>query len=333
MDSWEWNKIAGALLGTFLFVLGLSILSGALFEVPLPEKPGYIVEGVPSPAETASTAPTEPAVEAVPDFGTVLPAASVSEGQKVAARCQQCHNLEKGGPNQIGPNLWGIVGRARASIASFSYSSAMSSSHDPWTFEKLFAYLKSPQAVVPGTKMAFGGLKSADDRINLIAYLRTLSDSPVAIPAPEPAKAAAAMPAPAAPATPAAATTVAAATSPAPAAATGPDMASADVAHGKEVSGRCQQCHNLEKGGPNLIGPNLWGIVGRARASVASFSYSSAMSANHDPWTVDKLFVYLKQPQMMVPGTKMSFAGLSSTKDRTDLIAYLRTLSDTPPAK
>ena len=104
----------------------------------------------------------------------MLPAASVSDGQKVAARCQQCHDLEKGGPNKIGPNLWGIVGRARASIASFSYSSAMSSSHDPWTFEKLFAYLKSPQAVVPGTKMAFGGLKSADDRINLIAYLRTL---------------------------------------------------------------------------------------------------------------------------------------------------------------
>ena len=79
-----------------------------------------------------------------------------------------------------------------------------------------------------------------------------------------------------------------------------------------------------------MIGPNLWNIVNRARASIASFSYSSAMSASHDPWTYDKLFVYLKQPQMMVPGTKMSFAGLSSVKDRTDLIGYLRTLADTP---
>jgi cytochrome c len=79
-----------------------------------------------------------------------------------------------------------------------------------------------------------------------------------------------------------------------------------------------------------MIGPNLWGIVNRPRASVASFSYSSAMSASHDPWTYDKLFTYLKQPQLMVPGTKMSFAGLSSAKDRSDLIGYLRTLSDAP---
>ena len=85
-----------------------------------------------------------PAAETLPDFGTELPKASVAGGQKVAERCQQCHDLSKGGPDKIGPNLWGVVGRARASRASFSYSSAMMASHDPWTYEKLFAYLKSP---------------------------------------------------------------------------------------------------------------------------------------------------------------------------------------------
>jgi cytochrome c len=324
MDSWEWNKIAGAVLATLMFVLVLKIAIGAIFEVPEPAKPGYIVAGV--PAESASGASSTPVAEVLPDWGTVLPKASVADGQTVSGRCQQCHDLSKGGPNKIGPNLWGIVGRPRASHPGFDYSSAMMANHDPWTYDKLFTYLKLPAAMVPGTKMTFAGITSEQDRINLIAYLRTLADSPVAIPAPAPAKPAAA-PAPAAsgsaPASPAAA---------APAAASGPDIAHADAAHGKEVAARCQQCHDLSKGGPNMIGPNLWDIVNRPRASHPGYSYSSAMSANHDPWTYAKLFEYLKQPQVMVPGTKMTFAGLPSDKDRSDLIAYLRTLSDKPAA-
>ena len=330
MDSWEWNKIAGAVLGTLMFVLVLNILTGSLFEVPPPAKPGYIVEGVPAEA-ASSAASSAPAAEALPDWGTELPKANVAEGQKVSERCQQCHDLSKGGPNKIGPNLWSIVDRPRASHPGFDYSSAMMANHDPWTYDKLFVYLKLPATMVPGTKMTFAGISSAEDRINLIAYLRTLSDSPAAIPAPAPVKAAA--PA-ASKAASASAQAPAAAGSPAsPSAvvsAAGPDIAHGDVAHGKEISGRCQQCHNLAKGGPNMIGPNLWDIVNRPRATHPGYDYSSAMMANHDPWTYAKLFEYLKQPQLMVPGTKMTFAGLSSEKDRTDLIAYLRTLSDKP---
>ncbi|MGD0143739.1 MAG: cytochrome c family protein [Rhizomicrobium sp.] len=190
MDSWEWNKIIGAILGTCLFVLIVKLASESIFEVPPPAKPGYVVEGV-QEASASAGASAAPVEEALPDFGTVLPAASVSAGQQVAERCQQCHNLAKGGPNNIGPNLWGIVGRARATHPGFDYSSAMMSSHEPWSFENLFRYLKSPATMVPGTKMSFAGLRSAQDRINLLAYLRTLSDSPVAIPPPAPAKAAA----------------------------------------------------------------------------------------------------------------------------------------------
>jgi len=183
MDSWEWNKIAGAVLGTLLFVVILKLASEAIFEVPPPAKPGYVVEGV---QETASSggASAQPAEEPLPDFGTVLPAASASNGQQVSQRCEQCHDLSKGGPNKIGPELWGVEGRPRASHPGFDYSSAMSSSHAPWTFEALYRYLKSPQAVVPGTKMSFAGLRSSQDRIDLIAYLRTQSDSPVPIPPP-----------------------------------------------------------------------------------------------------------------------------------------------------
>ncbi|HEY2444535.1 MAG TPA: c-type cytochrome [Rhizomicrobium sp.] len=187
MDSFEWNKIIGAVLGTLLFVVAVKIVSEAIFEVPPPAKPGYVVQGVPA-ATTAG--PAQPAEEPLPDFGTVLAKADTAKGQQISQRCQQCHDLAKGGPDKIGPNLWGVVGRARASRSSFSYSSAMSSSHAPWSFEQLFRYLKSPQSVVPGTKMSFAGLPNAQDRIDLIAWLRTQSDSPVPIPPPKPAAAA-----------------------------------------------------------------------------------------------------------------------------------------------
>ena len=182
MDSFEWNKIAGAVLGTLIFVLVVSFATEAIYEPAKPAMPGKDNKGVQEEA-SASTA-AAPAEEALPDFGTVLPTADAAAGQKISSRCEQCHDLSKGGPNKIGPNLWGVVGRARATHEGFSYSGAMSADHSPWTLDKLFKFLKSPAAVVPGTKMSFAGLRSPQDRINLLAWLRTQSDSPVPIPPP-----------------------------------------------------------------------------------------------------------------------------------------------------
>lgn len=184
MDSWEWNKIIGAVLGTLIFVLAVKFSAEAIFENPMPAKPGYTVAGVPQ-EKTASAPQAAAAEEPLPDFGTVLPKADAGEGKEISTRCEQCHDLSKGGPNKIGPNLWGVVGRARAAHPGFDYSSAMSASHDPWDYDKLFAFLKSPQGVVSGTKMSFAGLSSEQDRLNLLAYLRTQSDSPLAIPPPK----------------------------------------------------------------------------------------------------------------------------------------------------
>ena len=188
MDSFEWNKIAGAVLGTVIFIFVVRLIGEAVYEAPEPAKPGYVVEGVVEDAAAGKAAPTE---EVVPDFGTVLAKADVAAGKAVSARCEQCHDLAKGGVNKIGPAMWGVIGRARATEAGFSYSSAMMASHDPWTFAQLFKYIKAPAIMVPGTKMSFAGIRSADERINLIAYLRTQSDAPVAIPAPQPVAAAA----------------------------------------------------------------------------------------------------------------------------------------------
>jgi cytochrome c len=183
MDSYEWNKIAGAVLGTLIFALVVRFASEAVFEVPKPAKEAYHVQGVVATA-TKTAAPAE---EALPDFGTVLPAADVTAGKSVASQCEQCHDISKGGPNRIGPELWNVIGRPRASESGYSYSSAMMGDHNPWTYETLFKYLKSPQSVVPGTKMSFAGLHSASDRINLLAYLRTEGNSPAPIPPAAPA--------------------------------------------------------------------------------------------------------------------------------------------------
>jgi cytochrome c len=199
MDSFEWNKIAGAVLATVMFVVVVKFAADAIFETPPPAKPGYVVEGVKE--ETTTTASAAPVEEALPDFGTVLPAADIAAGQKISVRCQQCHDLSKGGPDKTGPNLWGVIGRNRASRPGFSYSSGMNADHSPWTFDKFFKFIKDPQLYVPGTRMSFAGLSSAKDRINLLAWLRTQSDNPLPIPAPAPAKPAAAptTPAPNAP--------------------------------------------------------------------------------------------------------------------------------------
>jgi cytochrome c len=183
MDSFEWNKIIGAVLGTSLFVVALHIVVSGLLAPHKAEKPGMEV------AVTETTAPTgeAPAAEVPPDWGTVLSAADVAAGEVVRQRCLQCHDFAKGGPRKIGPNLWGIVGAKHAHMEGFSYSPAMKALADKtWDYDALNTFLKSPKAEVPGTSMSFIGLSKEPDRINLIAHLRTLSDSPFPIPPPRP---------------------------------------------------------------------------------------------------------------------------------------------------
>lgn len=188
MDSWEWNKIIGAVLGTLVFVMVVKIAAEAIYDVPEPAKPGYVVEGVVEASNTSS--PAAPVVEQAPDWGTVLPTADVAEGDKISARCHQCHNIQKGAGPKIGPDLWNVVDRPRAHEAGFSYSSAMKKKGGTWTYDELFHFLKSPAAWIPGTKMSFAGLRSEKQRIDLIAYLRTQADSPQPIPPPAPPAAA-----------------------------------------------------------------------------------------------------------------------------------------------
>jgi cytochrome c len=200
MDSFEWNKIIGAVLGTAIFIFVVRLVAEKVYEPEKPEKPGYVVEGV---VETPAGGAAAPVEEAMPDWGTVLAAADVAGGKTISVKCEQCHDLTKGGPNKIGPNLFGVVDRPRASHPGFSYSSAMKGKPGNWTYDELFKFIKAPGVDIPGTKMSFAGLRSEKDRINLIAYLRSNADAAAPIPAPAPKAAAPAAAAPAAAGAPA----------------------------------------------------------------------------------------------------------------------------------
>ncbi len=210
MDSFELNKILGALLGTCLILLSLNIVAGAIFTPPHMAKPGYEI-AVPEKGGAPAEAPAN---EAEPPIEALLASADIKRGENSAKKCAACHTFNKGGPNRVGPNLWGVVGREHHSEPGFNYSAAMKKTTGKWTIAELNTFLKNPKAMVPGTAMSFAGLPRATERANVLAYLNTLSDNPQPLP-----KAAAAPPAPAAPKEAAAPATSAPA-KPAPAGAT-----------------------------------------------------------------------------------------------------------------
>ncbi|MFI4983925.1 MAG: c-type cytochrome [Rickettsiales bacterium] len=199
-ENFEFDKLVLAIaLSIFTVVFSINV-GGFLYRVErIPPVKGYVVEIV--NATAGSEAPRE--LPAVIQIGKILAAANVEAGKQIFNKCAICHTGGKGEPNKVGPNLWGIISRQTAQMPGFAYSPAMEklgSEGHKWTYEELYRYLFSPKKHVPGTKMAFAGLKKDEDRANLIVYLRTLADSPLPLPTPEidatPAATPAAAPAP-----------------------------------------------------------------------------------------------------------------------------------------
>ncbi|HEV2573307.1 cytochrome c family protein [Methylocella sp. CPCC 101449] len=184
MDSFELNKIAGAVLGTLLFLMGLGIVSNAIYHAPAPKTAGYDL-----PAdEPAAPAGGAPAAAQLPAIADLLAKADPVKGEQVAkAQCGVCHSFEKGGPVKQGPSLYGIVHRPMAAAPGFAYSNAIldkAKAEGKWSFEDLNHFIFNPRGFANGTKMTFGGLKSDTQRADLIDYLHTLTDSPVDLPKP-----------------------------------------------------------------------------------------------------------------------------------------------------
>jgi len=184
MDSYEFNKVAGAILTALLVTTAIGFMGNALIHPIKLEKPAYVVPGV---EEKQEAAPAGGAPAVIEPIAPLLASADANAGKAVFKQCQTCHNADKDGKNAIGPNLFDIVGRKKASHPGFAYSNAMQgagqkSGEDSWTYEEINKFLANPKADVPGTKMTFVGLKKAQDRANVEAYLRGQSDSPKPLP-------------------------------------------------------------------------------------------------------------------------------------------------------
>jgi cytochrome c len=181
MESFEFNKIAGAVLATGLLVLGLKNLSGEIFHTEAPEKPGMTIEvAEAAPADGAAGTPAA----AVP-IAVLLAKADPAKGMATAKACAACHNFEKGGANKVGPALWDVVERPMGAAAGFAYSGGFKAmGAKPWDYEALNTWLIAPKAFIKGTKMSYAGIKKDEDRANVIAYLASLSDSPKPFPKP-----------------------------------------------------------------------------------------------------------------------------------------------------
>src|SRR6266702_2425400 len=178
MDSFELNKVLGAILGTCLVLLVTNFTASALFAPKPLEKPGYEIAVKEEPqggGKEAAPAPSEP-------IEKLLQTASVEKGAAAAKKCAACHTFEKGGPNRVGPNLFGIVERARASEAGFNYSAAMKGKGGKWTYDDLNKFIANPKGFVPGTAMGFAGIPKDSERADVIDYLHTLADTPVPLP-------------------------------------------------------------------------------------------------------------------------------------------------------
>lgn len=176
MNSFELNKVLGAILGTILILLAINLGAQSIFATEKPEKPGYKI--VVAKAEAGKPA----AKEAATPLPVLLAKANADKGKQAARQCAACHNFAKGAGAKIGPDLWSIVDRPRAEAQGFNYSSAMKGKGGKWTFEELDKFIANPRGDIPGTAMTFAGIKSPEQRADVIAYLRTLSDNPVALP-------------------------------------------------------------------------------------------------------------------------------------------------------
>src|SRR5690349_12507630 len=174
MDD-RFNTIAGWVLFAGIVALGWSIVAGEYFHSERPEKMGYPIAGVQEEGEGAATA--EQPIE------VFLAKADPAKGQQVFNKCMACHNAEKGGANQLGPNLWDVIGEPIGQGKGFAFSDALSKKGGTWNWDNLSQWLSSPKAFAPGTKMTFAGLSSPEDRANVIAFLNTHSDAPKPLPA------------------------------------------------------------------------------------------------------------------------------------------------------
>lgn len=178
MGGMDFNKIFAALLVAGIIAMLGGFVSKQLVHGKKLEQDAYTIEAAEDGASGGAAAPAGPE-----PILAMLATADVAKGEKVAKACAACHTFNKGGPAGVGPNLWGVVGGPKDHMPGYAYSGALlKAGGTTWTYEEMNKFLWKPKAYAPETKMSFPGVKKAEDRAALLAWLRTQSDSPKALP-------------------------------------------------------------------------------------------------------------------------------------------------------
>ena len=177
----ELNKVFAAILVAGIIGLGTAFVAELIVAPDQLETTAIFVDVEAEPVDAGGD-------EALPSVLPLLATADLTLGESLASACVACHTFDQGGANGIGPNNWGVVGAAMGHIEGFGYSSALQERHDAgelWTYEALNHFLYRPREFLPGTSMSYAGLRNVEDRAALIAWLRTLAETPAPLPTEE----------------------------------------------------------------------------------------------------------------------------------------------------
>ena len=173
MSSFEWNKIIASVLTAMIVAMVTGILASEIVRPKRLEHPAYVPPGAEGGAQTAA-APAQQAAKVEP-IEPAMAKADPKHGEQVAKVCLQCHTFDKGGPNKIGPNLYGIMEENIAAVPGYQFSQALQAhKNEKWDPDKLNVWLNKPQDFAKGTKMSFPGLPKVQDRADVVAYLESL---------------------------------------------------------------------------------------------------------------------------------------------------------------
>lgn len=179
MNSTQLSKIAAAVVMSLLALIVIGKFTSFLYAPHTPEKPGFEV----AIEEQGHGAVKEEAPKV--DLAALLASADIGKGKNVAKKCASCHTFDNGGKNGAGANLFEILGREIAAKDGFKYSKAFLAKKEEgftWGYDELFEFIRKPKGYIKGTAMGFGGIKRDGQRADLIVYLRSLSDNPMALP-------------------------------------------------------------------------------------------------------------------------------------------------------
>ena len=182
MDALEFNKIAAGLLVGLLLAFGIGKLVNTLYGPAVHHAAPEHAEGMTAEVDMVDETPAVEVPAVVVPIATLLADADLANGEKQFRKCKSCHSVEAGGRDGQGPNLYGVVGAPRGGRDSFNYSDVIAGLGGTWTFEELSLYITDPKGYAPGNKMVFKGISDDEDRADLIAWLNTQSDAPLALP-------------------------------------------------------------------------------------------------------------------------------------------------------